>query len=59
MPIVFEDETVRPLAIALGLKSYFSISFCTFWRFSSLTVVEPVRIRLTVAGETPASFAIS
>ena len=41
-----------------GVKLYFSIRACTLARFSSLTFALPFSTLETVAGETPASFAM-
>jgi hypothetical protein len=52
-----EPESCR--ATALGRKSYFLMTASTGSRFWSLTLALPVSTRETVAGETPASRAIS
>ena len=49
---------LRLRAMAFGRKSYFLIRASTLIRFSVLTLALPVRTLETVAGDTPASFAI-
>ena len=58
-PIVFVALFIRLLARALGLKSFSFIIFKIFSFLSSFTLAFPVKTLDTVAGDTPASFAIS
>ena len=58
-PIVFVALLIKPLARALGLKSFSLIILKIFSFLSSFTLALPVKTLETVAGDTPATLAIS
>ena len=58
-PIFLLFVSASPFAKVLGLKLYFSITLTTLSHFPLLTFALFVKTLDTVAGETPASLAMS